>query len=126
MIRSFLYNVSFTQQPQSLKGIEPGKATTQCICPETVPNSTGNFCSEEDDTDNTDDAWIQNRSSLSPNISNDILKGVISGLITGVLCTMILVWARNRYRSRHDILHDNELHSLQLHEENQYTDNQVV
>lgn len=126
MIRSFLYDVSFTQQPQSLKGIEPGKATTQCICPETVPNSTGNFCSEEDDTDNTDDAWIQNRSSLSPNISNDILKGVISGLITGVLCTMILVWARNRYRSRHDILHDNELHSLQLHEENQYTDNQVV
>lgn len=126
MIRSFLYDVSFTQQLQSLKGIEPGKATTQCICPATAPNFTDSLCSEGEDIDNMDDVWIQNSSSLSPNISNETLKGVVSGLVAGVLCTMIFVWARNRYRSRHDILHDNELDSLQLHEENQYADNQVV
>lgn len=136
MIRTFLSGASFSQKPQSLKGIEPGKTTTQCICPATVPipsipshaDKNGNLCPEPEPCEsgeyfNVDDGWSQNHSSM---VSIDTLKGVGYGLLAGVICTVIFVWVRNRNRNRLPIGNIDELDSLHLHEENQYTDKQVV
>lgn len=136
MIRTFLSGDSFSQKAQSLKGVEPGKSTTQCICPSTVPipsipshsDKNGNFCPEPEPCESgeyftVDDAWSNNPSST---VSIDTLKWIGCGLIAGVICTVIFVWARDRNRNHLHIGHIDELDSLHLREENQYTDNQVV